>query len=152
MTSTRDIVGKYRSLAFAIFLIALFTSATLVSCGGGGDADGGLCSQCGNDPDGPCLESDEVSRGPDAPVPCNEPGDDPCHIFLACTRKLGSAQRRCYPGIKVKDVIIVQRDFECDGARPNVSTPFPTETPSPVLTNTPTSTPTTPTPEPTSTP
>lgn len=144
MTSARDIVGTYRSLGVLLVLVALAATLTVTSCGsGGGDADGGLCSQCGNDPDGPCLLTDEVTRGPDAPKPCDSPGDSPCSVLLTCNRELGSAQRRCYPGVILRDprteedVFVVQRDFECDGARPNVSTPFPTTTPTLSATDTP---------------
>jgi hypothetical protein len=145
-----------RGLAIVVVLVALGPGATVTGCGGGGgSSDGGLCSQCGGDPDGPCAPTATVARGPDAPPPCDVPGADPCTVGLACVRELGSAQRRCYP-LEPGSTNSVQLFFECDGARPNASTPIPTATPTATITDVPTPTATgptpTPSPEPTTTP
>jgi hypothetical protein len=131
MDTMRRIAREYLSLIVALVLM-IGISAALTSCGGGGDSDHGLCSQCGSDPDGPCLSSVEVDRDPDAPRPCDVPGDTPCFVDLDCFRKLGSAQRRCFPLEPTNNSSgprVAQIDFECDGAGPNVSTPGPTATP-----------------------
>jgi hypothetical protein len=95
------------------------------SGGGGGSSDGLLCQQCGHT-DGPCQQSVTVS-GSDAQALCPS-GQTSCDVQLACFRKLGSAQRRCFPA----DARLEQ--FECDGARANrnTATPVPSTTPTPV--------------------
>jgi len=149
MDTMRRIARGYLSLGVALGLVVA-VSVVVTSCGGGGgSSDGGLCSQCGDDPDGPCLPSVEVDRSPDAPEPCNEPStsSEPCTVNLGCFRKLGSAQRRCFP--LVGDTDQAQPQFECDGARANQSTPRPSDTPTqtpqatatPSNTNFPTATP-----------
>jgi hypothetical protein len=117
--------------------LVIAISVAMTSCGSGGSSDGGLCSQCGNDPDGPCLPAVEVDRGPDAPFPCNQPSDDtsPCIVRLGCFRKLGSAQRRCFPLVPLTDN--PQPAFECDGERANASTPVPSSTPTLTTSSTP---------------
>jgi hypothetical protein len=137
MDTLRRIAWEYRSLGLALALVAALGVA-VTSCGGGGDdADGRLCSQCGNDPDGPCLPAIEVEREPDAPFPCNEPSTDtsPCIVRLGCFRMLGSAQRRCYPLVPLGDE--PQPQFECNGERANASTPVPTTTPTVTESSTP---------------
>lgn len=103
------------------------------SGGGGGSSDGLLCQQCGQS-DGPCRQSVTVS-GSDAQALCPS-GQTSCSVDLACFRKLGSAQRRCFPA----DAQFQQ--FECDGARPNrnTATPVPSTTPTPSRSVTPTAT------------
>jgi hypothetical protein len=139
----------------------LFTgvSATaLTSCGGGGNdggTDGKLCDQCG-DSDGQCLGDDTVS-GDDRPGFCGT--TDPCTVELQCLRKLGSAQRRCFPVDPATNALDIL--YRCDGDRPNPS-PAPTSTPTVTATATPsagatptstgpTATGSTPTPTPTAT-
>lgn len=126
MGRTGSVTKAYGFLALLLLFVGAISATLITSCGGGGgDATGGLCSQCGDSPDGPCLSSVFVEPGPAAPSPCNVPGAaNPCGpIELTCLRKLGSAQRRCFP---------FQDDpfFECDGARPGgTQTPRPTATP-----------------------
>ena len=149
MDTMRRIARGYLSLGVVLGLVVALSMA-LTSCGsGGGGSDGGLCSQCGDDPDGPCLPSVEVDRGPDAPDPCNSPStsSEPCVVNLGCFRKLGSAQRRCFPLVGNTDQ--AQPQFECDGARANQSTPRPSSTPTLTTSSTPVPTNTAPTPLPT---
>jgi hypothetical protein len=135
MDTMRGFARRYRSLGMALALV-IAVSVALTSCGGGdGDADGGLCSQCGDDPDGPCLTSVQVDRDPDAPDPCNVPGDSGCTVELACFRKLGSAQRRCFP--LIPGTSDPQPQFKCDGERANSSTPRPSSTPTLTTSSTP---------------
>jgi hypothetical protein len=101
--------------------------------------------------------------GTDAQALC-DPGIAFCDIQLACFRKLGSAQRRCFPNSGRQP-----EQFECDGERAQRATPTPIATAT--VTGTPTFTPAatvtaasgspsdatptispTPTPQPTSTP
>ena len=107
-------------------LVALLSGAMFTSCGsGGGTSDGLLCSGCG-DSDGPCLPlqldrgTHELCPSPD-PASTASPPPPVCTIPLTCLRRLGSAQRVCFP-------ISTDRDFECDGARAG-ATPTPTGTP-----------------------
>ena len=143
-TNTRPL----RPTVFLVALLALAALAPFAGCGSNGSSDGGLCAQCGDDPDGPCLPSVVVPRRPDAPAPCNVALADPapdCTVALRCLRKLGSAQRRCFP-------FDSDPQFRCDGERANPSTltPLPA-TPSPTTTPIRTVTPTGTTPNPMST-
>jgi len=150
MDTMRRIARKYASLAVVLGLVGAL-SVVVASCGGGGgNSDGGLCSQCGDDPDGPCLPSVEVDRAPDAPEPCNVQSDssEPCTVRLGCFRMLGSAQRRCYPLVP-PDSEQAQPAFECHGERANQSTPRPSSTPTVTPSSTPVPTNTAPTPLPT---
>ncbi len=121
------------SLCVALLLVFAACITVVTSCGGGSSSDGGLCEQCGNDPDGPCQPSVEVKRAPDAPAPCNVPGPEPCTVKLTCLRKLGSAQRRCFPYES-------DPQFRCDGERANPSTQVPQPTTTPTETSAPTTT------------
>jgi len=119
------------SLCVVLLLVSTICITTVTSCGGGGgSSDGGLCDQCGDDPDGPCQPSVVVDRDPEAPAPCNVPGPEPCTVELTCLRKLGSAQRRCFPYES-------DPQFRCDGDRPNPSTLTPQPTSTPTATSTP---------------
>jgi hypothetical protein len=112
-------------MKLAGLLLALAVSVTtIVSCGsgGGGSSNGGLCEQCGDDPDGPCQASVEVQPGPNAPA-CDNGGAPPCTVTLHCFRKRSSAQRRCFPE---QDLT-----FRCDGEPADRSTPGPTASPTP---------------------
>ena len=71
--------------------------------------------------------------GADAQLLCQS-GQASCDVRLGCFRKLGSAQRRCFPD----DGDTMSELFRCDGERANRSTPTPTLTPP--STPTPTST------------
>jgi hypothetical protein len=134
-------------------MLAIASGIALTSgcgSGGGGSSDGLLCQQCGHT-DGPCQQSVTVT-GSDAEALCPS-GQTSCDVQLACFRKLGSAQRRCFPA----DARFEQ--FECDGARANrnTATPVPATTPTASGSVTPTATgPTatgpTPTPTPTASP
>ena len=95
--------------------LALASAVALVSCGGGGDSDGTLCQQCGDDPDGPCLATQSLDGEPPAAVLCTN--GQSCTVQLFCLRKLGSSQRRCFPAREGTDA--ADPSFECDGARPN---------------------------------
>lgn len=133
-------------------LLVLVALGTMVAAGcgsDGGSSDDGLCAQCG-DTDGPCRTSVAVS-GSEAQTLCD--GQTSCDVQLACLRKLGSAQRRCFPADQRFD------QFRCDGERANRSTTTPTPAPAPTATSaTPTATGVTPTvaistsPSPTATP
>jgi len=80
-------------MSLAVLLLSLAVSAiTIISCGSGGSSNGGLCEQCGDDPDGPCQASVEVQPGPHAPA-CDNGGAPPCTVALQCFRKRDSAQR-----------------------------------------------------------
>lgn len=129
-------VAECSSLCIALLMVSAVCITTVASCGGGGSSDGGLCEQCGDDPDGPCQPSVEVARDPEAPAPCNVPGPEPCTVELTCLRMLGSGQRRCFP---------YENDpqYRCDGARanpatgtPKPATPTATQTPVPTATST----------------
>jgi len=153
MSARGRIVREYGSLGVMLMLTSVVAVATISSCGGGGgSSNGGLCEQCGVDPDGPCQQTVFVDPAPDAPDGCNQPGADPtpCPVNLDCFRKLGSAQRRCFP--LVPGSAAPQPLFRCDGARANASTPVPTDTPTVTVTAQPTPTDTGPTPIPTFTP
>jgi hypothetical protein len=138
---------EYGSLAVLALLVCTAAGLTVTSCGGGGSSDGGLCQQCGDDPDGPCQPSVTLGEGDRLPSFCA--GVTPCMVDLRCLRKLGSAQRRCFPVNPADGNLDIL--FECDGARPNPATVTPvptltptitratrTQTPSPVGTPTPT--------------
>jgi hypothetical protein len=128
---------KRAHVQFALLtaLLVGVSATTITSCdGGGGDADGRLCSECGVDPDGPCLDEVEVS-GDDAAQLCDE-GEVSCTVRLTCRRKADSAQRRCFP--LLGDSENVNPSFECDGSRPGgTALPEPTITPTPMGTMTP---------------
>jgi hypothetical protein len=130
MARTRDAGSRLWARGVVLFLVAA-GSAALISCGSGGSSNGGLCEQCGQT-DGPCQPSVTVS-GSDAQTLCPS-GQTSCDIQLACFRKLGSAQRRCFPA----DAQFEQ--FRCDGERANRQTPSPILTPTPTPTLAPTST------------
>jgi hypothetical protein len=117
------------------------TAVSIGSCGIGSDggSSGMLCSQCGDDPDGPCLASQHIDAGSPDIEACGAGNTTGCDVELVCLRKLGSAQRRCFSRNNLL--------FECDGDRPNPSTP--TATPTMTVTRTPTATSTDPTPTPT---
>jgi hypothetical protein len=125
---------EYRSLWLMLLLLGVASTAVINSCGsGGGSSNGGLCEQCGDDPDGPCQSFVEIEENmPEAPAPCNAVPPTPplptpkCTVALACFRKLGGAQRRCFP--------VADEQFRCDGERANRSTPVPSKTPTPVPT------------------
>jgi len=138
MDTMRRIARGYLSLGVALGLV-VGLSVVITSCGGGGGgSDGGLCSQCG-DTDGPCISPTTVDRNPDAPAPCNVPGDSPCTVELGCFRKLDSAQRRCFPLVPNEDG--PQLAFECDGSRPNPNEATPVPSATPTLTQQATTTP-----------
>lgn len=119
-----------------LLAVVVGSALTVASCGSGGGngiggIDGGLCAQCG-DTDGPCQSSVQAPAD-DLDFFC--PGaTDPttCNVSLTCLRKLGGAERVCYPS-----------DFEqfrCDGER--AQRPTPTPIPTPTLTGTATVSPT----------
>ena len=71
MGRTSGWVREYRSLGLLLVLVAVLTAAVISSCGSGGsNADGGLCSQCGDDPDGPCHTFVNITPGENG-VHCN---------------------------------------------------------------------------------
>lgn len=111
-----------------VLLLVVGAMVAMVSCGsGGGSSNGGLCEQCGADPDGPCQPSVEVVPGPDEPAPCNvASAPNPCTVELICRRKVDSAQQRCFP--KDPNTDEVNLLFRCDGSRPG-GTPGPQATP-----------------------
>jgi len=113
---TRESGKRAFSLWLPLRALALASAVALVSCGGGGgDSDGTLCQQCGDDPDGPCLPEQFLEGGPPAAALCV---DGPsCTVPLFCLRKLGSSQRRCFPGRQGSGS--AEPSFECDGSRPN---------------------------------
>jgi hypothetical protein len=130
------------SMVVVMFAAVVAAATSLVSCGGGGGdggSNGGICDQCG-ETDGPCLGADIDASSPEREQAlCPSPGP-PCHIDadqLQCLRRLGTAQRVCFP-------ISIDPLFECDGERAG-STPTLTATPVPSATVTPTSTAATPT-------
>jgi len=131
----------WRSLAVVTCLVGAFSATTMVSCGGGGgnDSNGGLCEQCG-DTDGPCnIAGADIEPGQAAfPSFCTNP-QSTCHVTLVCTRKLDSAQRRCFPADSAGALDL---RYECDGSRPQ-ATPVPTGTATPTGTVTESPTPTT---------
>ena len=132
MERVRIIAEEYRSLALLLLLVGAVSGTAIMSCGGGGgSADGGLCSQCGVSPDGPCQAEVFVAPGPDAPEPCKADVPNPqatCGpIKLLCRRKVDSAQQRCFP-LLPGDGLDFQ--FKCDGSRPGgTALPEPTKTP-----------------------
>ena len=139
MTRTER-VQDYRSFWVLLVAIGMLAGVVITSCGGGdgGSSNGGLCEQCGDDPDGPCQPVVQVSPGPDAPKPCDSPGaPNPCDVQLQCRRKSDSSQRRCFPLAPGGGDVDYQ--FRCDGSRPG-GTPRPqptaTETPDPEPTST----------------
>jgi hypothetical protein len=127
MRPARLVGDGYWILGTLLVLIAAVSTSVIISCGsGGGSSNGGLCEQCGVTPDGPCQASVVVEPGSDVPA-CDQAGQvPPCTVALHCFRKLGSAQRRCFPEHDVQ--------FRCDGARANRSTPVLTPTPTPTAT------------------
>jgi hypothetical protein len=147
MGRTSGWVREYRSLGLLLVLVAVLTAAVISSCGSGGsNADGGLCSQCGDDPDGPCHTFVNITPGENG-VHCNSElvedlnPDGTCRVFLKCRRKSDSGQQRCYPvapgpgNPADKDV---DYQVRCDGSRPG-GTPIPQPTnvtPSPATTST----------------
>ena len=138
MTGPSEFVRRYGSLTLLLLLVGGGAAVLVTSCGsGGGSPNGDLCDQCGDSPDGPCqpsvstadLSNDQIQRlCADQTTAC-----PPTDLALACLRKLGSAQRRCFPADDRFS------DFECDGARAN----RPTATLTPTVTATPAETPTT---------
>jgi hypothetical protein len=123
---------EYRGFVVVILLVVGAGVAPLTSCGDGeGDSSGGLCEQCGDDPDGPCqgesgIPDFQVAAGSDdAERLCDDPAMG-CTVTLSCLRRLGSSQRRCYP-------FAADPLFECEGdrANPATNTPVPTRTPTP---------------------
>ncbi len=116
-------------LLLMLLAITAVSIGTMMSCGdsGGGGSDHGLCAQCG-DTDGPCHDSVTITEEP-RPQNANC-AMLPCTVNLVCTRKLDSAQRRCYPA-RGNGLADLDLTFECDGARPNpnTATPRPTSTP-----------------------
>lgn len=137
MTRTSGWVGGYRALGAVLAVAAAFAMATLSSCGGGGggsNADGGLCSQCGDSPDGPCLPN--VAITPGQGVHCADPTQESqpsCLVNLRCNRKSDSSQRRCFPVVPGPDPDTLPVDFQvrCDGSRPGgTPRPEPSGTPS----------------------
>lgn len=131
---------ELRSLGLVLLAIGLLAGSVMTSCGGGGGgSDGDLCSQCGDDPDGPCQPSitiqPVVPDDPDDRIPqctSGDPASGSCTVQLACRRKVDSGQRRCYP--LAPGGADVDYQFRCDGSRPG-GTPRPqptaTETPEP---------------------
>ena len=138
MARSRGSTRRYGVVGALLLLIAGGGVLAVSSCGSGGgsDSNGELCQQCGQT-DGPCQASVTVD-GSNAAELCPA-GETTCDVHLDCFRKLGSAQRRCYP---IDGVDFLQ--FRCDGERANRSTvtPVPTLTPTPASTA-PTTTPTT---------
>jgi hypothetical protein len=131
MARARACGSSYGALAVVLLLVGAGSAILIASCGSGGSSNGGLCEQCG-DTDGPCQPSVPVS-GSDAQMLCPS-GQTSCDVQLTCLRKLGSAQRCCFPADPQFD------QFRCDGARANRS--IPTMTLSPTTTATPTPSPT----------
>ncbi len=135
---------EHLKVGLLLLVLAAVTTIGMMSCGsgGGGNADGGLCSQCG-DTDGPCQGPVTIPSGERTPAIC---ASGATCVFLVCARKLDSSQRRCFPSKKEDSLGDVDLAFECDGSRPNpkTATPIPvTATPTP---GTVTPTPTNPTP------
>ncbi|MEB2286011.1 MAG: hypothetical protein B6D46_14790 [Polyangiaceae bacterium UTPRO1] len=134
MVRTTIRLQGYRSLAALLLLLAVMAAGVVTSCGGGGGggSDGGLCSQCGDSPDGPCIPSITISPGSGQPQ-CTRPPDantGTCAVELTCRRKVDSAQRRCYPLAPGGSDVDYQ--FRCDGSRPGGTPgPPPTVTPTP---------------------
>jgi hypothetical protein len=126
-----------QTLLLLPLVVVALTAVVMSSCSGSGDSNGGLCEQCGNDPDGPCQPTVEVEVGPDAPAPCNVPNAPvPCTVDLICRRKVDSAQQRCFPKDPDSDGVNLQ--FRCDGSRPGgTAQPDPTFTPTPAATSVP---------------
>ncbi len=127
-----------QTLLLLPLVVVGLTAVVMSSCSGSnGDSNGGLCEQCGGDPDGPCQPSVVVEVGPDAPAPCNVPNaPDPCSVDLICRRKVDSAQQRCFPRDPDGDDVNFQ--FRCDGSRPGgTALPEPTLTPTPASTSVP---------------
>jgi hypothetical protein len=130
-----------RSLAAVTFLVGAFSAATMVSCGGGGggSSNGGLCEQCG-DTDGPCnIDGADLTSDQTQPAFCPNGANGACHVELICTRKLDSAQRRCFPADPNTGALDLR--YECDGSRPQ-ATPVPTATATSTATPTESATPT----------
>lgn len=127
----------YGSLWVLLIMVAVLAAGVISSCGGsgGGGSDGGLCDQCGDDPDGPCLDQIVVTS-PTPPAATPVPGDsnlkctsvDPttgaCIVRLTCRRKVDEGQRRCFP--VAPGGADVDYEFRCDGSRPG-GTPRPPE-------------------------
>lgn len=144
MTRTER-VQDYRSLWVLLIALGLMVGVAMSSCGsGGGGSDGDLCSQCGDDPDGPCQPSITIQPivpdDPDDRIPqctSGDPASGSCTVNLQCRRKVDSGQRRCYP--LAPGGADVDYQFRCDGSRPG-GTPRPqptaTETPEPEPTST----------------
>ncbi|MEB2286260.1 MAG: hypothetical protein B6D46_11635 [Polyangiaceae bacterium UTPRO1] len=125
-------------------LLIAAVSITATSCGGGGggSSNGNLCEQCG-DSDGPCNAAGaDIPAGARQPSFCPNGADGWCHAALVCTRKVDSAQRRCFPADPATQALDMR--FECDGSRP-AGTPAATPTPTPTSTPTATGTAATPT-------
>jgi hypothetical protein len=147
MQTTELAKGEIRTLIVLLAMVSLAAAFTIASCGGGGGSNGGLCDQCGGDPDGPCQES-VVINAPPAPAFCPEPADPndpfvPCPVDLACRRRLGTGQRVCYPADPSNpspnsEDVTLDLFFECDDARPNpvVRSPGPSVTMTPRATET----------------
>jgi hypothetical protein len=126
MARARLFAEDYRSLALLLLLVGAVSATAIMSCGGGGGggSDGGLCSQCGVSPDGPCQSEVFVGPGPDADALCPEAQRATgCTVTLTCLRKVDSAQRRCFP-------FDANPQFKCDGSRAGgTAVPEPTITP-----------------------
>lgn len=130
MARVSALTREYRSLGLLLLLVAAGSATAIVSCGGGGgSSDGGLCSQCGVSPDGPCQDTVFVGPGPDATALCPDPAVG-CTVRLTCRRKVDSAQQRCFPLTPEGGVNF---QFKCDGSRPGgTAVPEPTLTPTPL--------------------
>ena len=63
MARTSGWIQEYRWLGVLLFMTAVLSAVVITSCGGGGGGGsaGGLCDQCGDDPDGPCMKSFEIT-------------------------------------------------------------------------------------------
>ncbi|MCC6764697.1 MAG: hypothetical protein IT293_08545 [Deltaproteobacteria bacterium] len=138
MARTSGGIEAYRSLGAALLVMAVLAVGVITSCGGGGGgSDGGLCDQCGESPDGPCVPSVTISPGAGQPQ-CTQtvdPDTGTCVVQLTCRRKVDSGQRRCYP--LAPGGADVDYQFRCDDSRPGGTPgPAPTFTPTPAPTAT----------------
>ncbi len=144
MARTSARFGEYRSLGVLLLVMAVVAGGVITSCGGGGgSSNGGLCEQCGDDPDGPCQTSIVIMPGDGQPQCTNpvDPATGTCTVELECRRKVDSGQRRCYPVLPYTNVMDrnVDSQFRCDGSRPGGTpgpAPTPTLSPSPGPTST----------------
>ncbi len=125
-------IQEFRSLWMLLLVVAVLSAGVITSCGGGGGgggSDGELCDQCGDDPDGPCVDSIVVTPGEGQPQ-CTRMVEGDCVVDLTCRRKVDEGQRRCFP--LAPGGADVDYQFRCDGSRPGGTPgPAPSFTPTP---------------------